>query len=176
MPKHIASWNQTRGRWVTDRLDLLNALPEPYSETWPNWGMTRSGEAFALPMPELRTADDESSSLAGLLPTPAAMNPNDGEDPERWMARRKYHLTRGIHNTMPLGQVAARLAVGDHSELLEQDRKPERLLPTPEAKLGGSGADYARAGRKDSGGDDLLTALAKMGGGRTPAPSDDGSR
>lgn len=52
-----------------------------------------------------------------LLPTPAAMNPNDGEDPERWMARRKYHLTRGIHNTMPLGQVAARLAIGDHTEL-----------------------------------------------------------
>ena len=31
------------------------------------------------------------------------------------------------------------------------------LLPTPEAKLGSSGPDYARATRAGSGGDDLIT-------------------
>lgn len=38
------------------------------------------------------------------------------------------------------------------------------LLPTPEAKLATAGPDYARAGRAGSGGDDLITALAKTYG------------
>ena len=36
------------------------------------------------------------------------------------------------------------------------------LLPTPEAKLGSSGPDYARADRDGSGGDDLTTTLFKL--------------
>jgi hypothetical protein len=36
------------------------------------------------------------------------------------------------------------------------------LLPTPEAKLGSAGTDYARADREGSGGDDLQTATAKL--------------
>lgn len=36
------------------------------------------------------------------------------------------------------------------------------LLPTPEAKLGSAGPDYARAGREGSGGDDLTTTMAKL--------------
>ena len=36
------------------------------------------------------------------------------------------------------------------------------LLPTPEAKLGSSGPDYARATRAGSGGDDLITTVAKL--------------
>jgi hypothetical protein len=37
-----------------------------------------------------------------------------------------------------------------------------RLLPTPEAKLGSSGPDYARASRPDSGGDDLATWAQRL--------------
>lgn len=37
------------------------------------------------------------------------------------------------------------------------------LLPTPSASLSSSGPDYARAGRDGSGGDDLITAVAKLG-------------
>jgi DNA (cytosine-5)-methyltransferase 1 len=36
------------------------------------------------------------------------------------------------------------------------------LLPTPAAADGQRGPDYARAGREESGGDDLLTALLKL--------------
>lgn len=36
------------------------------------------------------------------------------------------------------------------------------LLPTPAAADGQRGPDYARAGREESGGDDLLTAILKM--------------
>jgi hypothetical protein len=36
------------------------------------------------------------------------------------------------------------------------------LLPTPAAAAGHRGPDYARAGREESGGDDLLTALLKL--------------
>jgi len=39
---------------------------------------------------------------------------------------------------------------------------PLTLLPTPEAKLSGSGPDYARMAREGSGGDDLTTALFRV--------------
>jgi DNA (cytosine-5)-methyltransferase 1 len=52
-----------------------------------------------------------------LLPTPAAINPNDGEDPDHWLRRRDHHRARKINGSgmgMPLS-----IAV--------------RLLPTPTA-------------------------------------------
>lgn len=149
MRKLIGTWNPTRGMWETGTLDLLSEHSEPFSETWPTWGMTRSGVAFELPtrVPHmdasesslLRTpvADEtgggplhpdtakergqtlrltgqilartghllptpNTSSGTGpgahgtggpnlqtvLLPTPAAMNPNDGESFDTWEARR----------------------------------------------------------------------------------------
>lgn len=47
-----------------------------------------------------------------------------------------------------------------------------RLFPTPEAKLGSSGPDYARASREESGGDDLTTAVARLTLFPTPTASD----
>lgn len=44
-----------------------------------------------------------------------------------------------------------------------------RLMPTPEAKLGTSGPDYARAGRLGSGGHDLTTAVVIDWGAYAPA-------
>ena len=43
------------------------------------------------------------------------------------------------------------------------DSATSSLLPTPEAKLGSSGPDYARSNRQGSGGDDLTTTVAKLG-------------
>ncbi|GGN23714.1 hypothetical protein GCM10011609_76680 [Lentzea pudingi] len=46
-----------------------------------------------------------------LLPTPTAINPNDGEDPSLWLQRREKHRARGINGNgmgMPLS-IAVRL-------------------------------------------------------------------
>lgn len=50
MPKHLASWNPDRDVWETLNQDLFCGLSDVFSEIWPRSGMTRSGEAFELPM------------------------------------------------------------------------------------------------------------------------------
>lgn len=62
-------WKTLQGTLVSD-LDM-------FSETWPGWGMTLNGYAYALPMPEHHTAGAGYS----LLPTPtASMMDKDTED------------------------------------------------------------------------------------------------
>jgi hypothetical protein len=62
---------------------------------------------------------------------------------------------------------------------MELDRALEqgdvRLLPTPSAADGARGPDYARMNREQSGGDDLLTTIARLSGDRMRPPSDDGN-
>lgn len=50
-----------------------------------------------------------------------------------------------------------------------------RLLPTPSAADSERGPDYARMGRQESGGDDLVTTLARLSGDRMRPSSDAGS-
>lgn len=141
MPTLVAVWNHVRDVWETSQ-QALCGHSAVFSETWPSSGMTRNGAAYALPTWVPRT----DGSASSLLPTPAAMNPNDGEALESWQARRervRKTANNGNGFGTPLG-----IAV--------------RLLPTPEAKLATSGPDYARAGREASGGDDLATSLARL--------------
>jgi hypothetical protein len=56
--------------WKTHQFSLLGDL-EPFSETWPRWGMMRGGECWELSTPELRTNENES----GLWRSPAAREP-----------------------------------------------------------------------------------------------------
>ena len=77
MPKRLGAWNPTRGMWETENHDLLSEHSEPFSETWPSSGMTRSGVAFELPMLALPTFDSGLSSL----PTPRAADGNGGAFP-----------------------------------------------------------------------------------------------
>jgi integrase len=65
------------------------------------------------PIPAPRPAESARSaaSVVRLLPTPAAGNPNDGEDPARWLRRRARQQARAINGNgmgMPLS-VAIRL-------------------------------------------------------------------
>ena len=69
MPQPIATWNPTRMLWETDTLDLFSEHSEPYSETLPTSGMTRSGRLLPPPTSVPVTAVNESSS-SQLLPTP----------------------------------------------------------------------------------------------------------
>jgi len=85
-----------------------------------------------------------SAQLIALLPTPAAGNFNDGESAESWQARKEREMAKG-RNGNGIGTPLA-MAV--------------KMLPTPEAKLGRSGPDYARAepsGRPRTEADEPLT-------------------
>lgn len=87
--------------------------------------------------------------LTRLLPTPAASNPNDGENPTGWLARRARHRARGINGNgcgMPLA-IAVRLlptplaAEATHGSPNQRSSSGQpgltatvlRLLPTPRA-------------------------------------------
>ncbi|HVQ91555.1 MAG TPA: hypothetical protein VMU51_11010 [Mycobacteriales bacterium] len=95
------------------------------------------------------TAPDPPGSVLRLLPTPAARNPNDGEDPSGWLARQARHRARGINGNgmgMPLS-VAIRLlptplateathgSPNQHSSSGQPGLTATvlRLLPTPRA-------------------------------------------
>jgi hypothetical protein len=196
-PKRLGQWNQTRGAWETDNHDLLSTLSEPFLETWPAWGMTLDGVAFALPMQGHPTDDTASSSLlktptaqlavnggsqhpdkrrAGghgptladeveyLLPTPAAMNPNDGEDITNWQERRKRvkaEKKNGNGFGMPLA-----IAV--------------RLLPTPVASEGTKATTLQGSAEKALTGQVWLTNiahdLAVLNGAHMNPRSDVGSK
>ena len=78
-PKPIATWNPARGVWEqTGQANLFCAHLEPFSATWPSWGMTQGGVAYELQTQEPHTAATEYSSQPSvttatqgdLLPTP----------------------------------------------------------------------------------------------------------
>jgi hypothetical protein len=61
----LSCWKTSQGTFLWDS--------GTFSETWPQWGTTRSGELFVLPTPELHTTAPVSSSL---LPTPRTSDTN----------------------------------------------------------------------------------------------------
>ena len=130
MHEPIARWNRARGVWTTSTQNIVCGHSEPYSQTWPTSGTTRHGTAYQHRPSAHRTNGSACSSPPGLLPTPTA---------------RPY----GTHQSASSG-AAVRPSL---------DRLTPTLLPTPEAKLGTSGPDYARTRRRHSGGDDLTTVV-----------------
>lgn len=56
----IYSWRMSQQSFLTDS--------EPFSETWPRWGMTQDGAAYAHPMSERRITETDGSQW----PTPRA--------------------------------------------------------------------------------------------------------
>jgi len=114
----IATWNRARGAWETPTLNLLCGHLEPFSQTWPKSGSMRNGSVFPRPVPVPAISAGASSSSPGLLPTPTASNPNDGESLESWEARRQRNLAKG-YNGNGQGTPLAIAAM--------------QLLPTPRA-------------------------------------------
>lgn len=73
---------------VASSLCLLRA---GLSVTWRERG-TKSGLFYSEPTTSVRHTDGTGSGLSGDWPTPAAMNPNDGEGLDTWEARRQRVL------------------------------------------------------------------------------------
>ena len=92
-----------------------------FSGTWPKRGSMRSGACTELAM----SAPLIDAKGCSSLPTPAAMNPNDGEDVDRWEARR---LTlKAKHNNGNGAGTPLSIAVRRDVKI--------KTLPTPRAQL-----------------------------------------
>lgn len=120
----------------------------------------RNGACYARPTSAPPTAAPECSSL---LPTPTAANPNDGEDPARWLERKAHHAEKPEGATragMPLA-IAARLLLTPRASDakgwsapsrdrpqgpggLEEQLRGTVLLPTPTATDAKSSANMTR--------------------------------
>ena len=59
----LAWYDQSSSSWKTYQQSFLTDW-EPYSETWPRWGMTVGGSAYAHPMSERRITEIDGSGFA----------------------------------------------------------------------------------------------------------------
>lgn len=74
-----------RRRWFCIATNPSSVGREP----WPGLGESEQAEQWRN-----GSGDDNREIDLISLPTPAAGNPNDGEDPDQWLARHEYHATR----------------------------------------------------------------------------------
>ena len=116
-------WNPQRQLWETEQADLFSGLSEPFSETFPTSGMTRSGQLLPLPQSGHPIGGNECSSLE-LFHTPDTMpdSPNTGSNTKSKPAG--------------LGNQVVELAAGV-------------MLPTPRATDGTKGGPNQRGSSGD---------------------------
>jgi hypothetical protein len=141
----LAKWDRDTSLWRTHQFSLLGDL-EPFSETWPRWGMMRGGECWELLMPVRLTSENES----GLWPTPCANE--TGEKPEKLMERMKKYGRTGSEVHMKLSTKV-------------------QMWPTPRSQDAkhGSCTDYELS--RDKGKDLLHVAVERMRTWPTPVAS-----
>lgn len=70
LDRDTCSWRTLQQSFLTDS--------EPFSQTWPRWGMTQGGYAYAHPMSERRITETGGF----FLPTPTASDNKGGRSPE----------------------------------------------------------------------------------------------
>lgn len=122
------TWNPVRELWETEQADLFSGRQEPFSETWPTSGMTRSGQLLPLPTSVHRIEGSECLS-SPLMPTPTK---GDGE------GGGKRHGVTWDDTTKSTGD-------GGASRL----RDVVGLLPTPRATDGTKGGPNQRGSSGD---------------------------
>jgi len=140
--------------WRTSQVSLFAVSPTSSSDRWPRRGLMRNGSVYALPTWARPTSASGSSSL----PTPTARDHKDGSASSCANVPVNGLLGRWVH-TFPTPTATPhgrnRSPSGGAKERLSLRSMASRgMWPT-------SGPDYARAGQKGSGGDDLATAIAR---------------
>jgi site-specific DNA-cytosine methylase len=125
-------------------VSLLCGHSEPFSQTWPNWGTTRAGTAYAQPTWEHLTADSGSSSSPG-LPTPTSHDwkgPNQRDDTSC--------LHGAISSLLPTPTASDRFGPGEHGDGgMDLRTAVDTLLPTPRATDGTKGGPNQRGSSGD---------------------------
>ena len=80
LDRNTCSWKTSQQSFITDW--------EPFSETWPRWGMTQGGSAYAHPMSERRITEIDGSLFA----TPNTLDAMPPKSPEA--LHREATITR----------------------------------------------------------------------------------
>ena len=120
-PGSLARYDPDTRSWRTARCSLFGGL-EPFSETWPRWGMMLDGESFPLPTPAHLISGNES----GFWLTPVK-NEERAEQYTLETSFRHYQSGRQTH--------------------LSQRARDERMFPTPtvqDAKNNGAPSQMQR--------------------------------
>jgi len=144
----LAWYDQNSCSWRTYQQSFLTDS-EPYLETWPRWGMTQGGFAYAHPMSERRITETDGFSW---LPTPTS------SDPE--LERRAKH---GKHFQTSTGTVRRKNEDGSSSMLGLAGYV--RMWPTPTARIHkGGGRQMIRKDGKSRM--DMLDWAVEKDGGR----------
>lgn len=128
-------------------------------------GIGRGGR-FVERDPDGRAGERQTTGSLKLFSTPDTVPeaPNTGSNSHK--AGNIVGLGNQVMSLLPTPIVSD--GTGGSKNIAESVFSPQmrdiaKLLPTPEAKLAGSGPDYARMNRDGSGGDDLTTAIWKEG-------------
>lgn len=92
----LAWFDQSESSWKTYQQSLVSDW-EPYSETWPRWGMTVDGVAYGHLMSERNITETVGSHW----PTPTTRDWKDSSPKEWQMENSKGLLGREIHKGIP---------------------------------------------------------------------------
>jgi len=142
----------------------LGATAKQRTGAWPAHGVLLGATAYSRPAPEPTTATKARFGNGRCFSTPdttpTAANARSNHDPTR---------PAGLGNQVRALLATPTTVAAEHPGIAtiqpgQQEQRSAQviaLMPTPQAKLGTAGPDYARAGRAGSGGDDLITIIAK---------------
>jgi len=158
--------------WRTHQCSLLGDL-EPYSETWPRWGLMRDGECWEQQMLALRISETESGFVPNgetFFHTPNCTGLDGGSNSRRALkARQQNWPTPNARDWKdspnqnlyrPIGQISTAVAVY---------RKEQANWPTPTASQGRSqGMILQMRKLVDQGELSIEEAEQMIGGSLTP--------
>ena len=147
----FAKWDQSTSLWRTHQCSFLGDL-EPFSETYPQWGLMRNGELWEQKTLVQTTKGTES----GLWLTPTVMDGLPARNPEA--LERQYQNNRKGRTT--------------HSTLREQVvyPPPKQMFPTPCASDGKRGPRSEEHLRTKKAQITLVTAVAHLERENFPTP------
>ena len=126
LPMRLAVWNRARSVWETGQMQFLCEHSVPFLATWPTSGMTRSGQAFELPTPELHTGGSASS----LLRTPVAAEGSGGAKSPA--TSHQVMLRDQVTEMLPTPRTSDTNGAGEHGTGGPDLRTVVSLLPTPQ--------------------------------------------
>ena len=153
----FAHYDPASSSWRTSQVCLDGEL-ETFLGTWPSWGSMRNGSVYRREPAGLPT----NANASGSWPTPRRTDGDRGGRGDLLQAvRGRTNQGGGMGRVGPVRPSLQTMA-------------RRGLWPTPKASP--SGPDYARANRAGSGGDDLVTAVARLERFKTPtaAPASHG--
>ena len=150
----LARLDRASSTWKTAQCSLLGDSDE-FSQTWPRWGMTRSGESYLLQIPARLISANES----GLWPTPTVCGNHNRPGASKsagWglSSAAKQWTTPSASDARRGGRITEAMT---GTSLAQQVNTPA-LWPTPTASLGSKGGRITP--RKGREGATLIEAVA----------------